>query len=96
MAEKKLLLGLLLLLHERVHCEWLAAVQLWAANGVKQSSEQGRRKIGRGDGMAENKKLFTTHKFPTLVLRHIILRGETYAKANTGTNLILKPAQSEF
>lgn len=46
--KKKLLLGLLLLLHERVHCEWLAAVQLWAANGVKQSSEQGRRKIGRG------------------------------------------------
>lgn len=23
-----------------------------------------------------NKKLFTTHKFPTLVLRHIILAGK--------------------
>lgn len=51
------------------HWEWLAAVQLWVLC-------RGVRKGGEGNGTRGNKKLFTTHKFPTLVLRHIILAGK--------------------
>lgn len=65
-------------------CSCLTAGRAFAIESGSQLSSCGcagaRERLGEGgvwgEVTRENKKLFTTHKFPTLVLRHIILAGK--------------------